>query len=304
MRGIYTRANLNARLLPLKMAFWSDKETVKLIEIWGEEAIQEQLEGCKRNRDVYDKIAREMSKAGFTRTGLQCREKIKKLKGEYKKVKDKNKETGNNRKTCKFYEELDVVLGHKPATRPPVIRDTLSDTLEESSGNAESSQASDEETPLNNSGNSEGGGRSDSDKTDDDTKADDEKVKIKKAVAPKKRSREEKIEKTMETFVKGISKVLGSSDERFIVLEEKRMKFEEIMLKMEEDRLKESEAREERRRKEEREFQLKLFSILHGNNNLAPPPSMMPPNYYYNPGSNSGSSTASCDPMYEWSAND
>ena len=72
------------------------------------------------------------------------------------------------------------MLGHKPATRPPVIRDTLSDTLEESSGNAESSQASDEETPLNNSGSSEGEGRSDGDKTDDDTKTDDEKVNKKK----------------------------------------------------------------------------------------------------------------------------
>ena len=60
------------------MAQWSDKETAKLIEIWREQAIQEQLEGCKRNRDVYDKVSREMQKAGYTRTGQQCREKIKK----------------------------------------------------------------------------------------------------------------------------------------------------------------------------------------------------------------------------------
>jgi len=29
------------------MVVWSDKETLKLIEFWGEETIQEQLEGSK-----------------------------------------------------------------------------------------------------------------------------------------------------------------------------------------------------------------------------------------------------------------
>ena len=125
------------------MAQWSDKETAKLIEIWGEQAIQEQLEGCKRNRDVFDKISREMQKAGYSRTGQQCREKIKKLKVEYKKVKDGNKETGNNRKTCKFYEEMNQVMGQKPAICPPVIRDTL--VAEEDTGTepSETSQSSD-----------------------------------------------------------------------------------------------------------------------------------------------------------------
>jgi len=51
------------------MTQWSDNETAKLIEIWGGQAIQEQLEGCKRNHDVYDKISREMQKASYARTG-------------------------------------------------------------------------------------------------------------------------------------------------------------------------------------------------------------------------------------------
>jgi len=109
------------------MAVWSDKETLKLIEIWKEETIQEQLEGSKQNCDVYDKISREMATAGFTRSGPQCREKVKKLRGKYKKIKDGLKQTGNKRKTCKFYEELDNVMGHKLAISPPVILDTFED---------------------------------------------------------------------------------------------------------------------------------------------------------------------------------
>ena len=73
---------------------WTDSETFKLVEIWSEEEIQALLEGCTRNKHVYDKIARGMVEAGHERTGVQCREKIKKLKSEYKKIKDNNGETG------------------------------------------------------------------------------------------------------------------------------------------------------------------------------------------------------------------
>lgn len=31
-------------------AAWREEETVKLIELWGEDDIQEKLEGCTRNK--------------------------------------------------------------------------------------------------------------------------------------------------------------------------------------------------------------------------------------------------------------
>ena len=35
---------------------------INLIELWGEEGIQQQLEGAKRNKHVYDKLAKELQK--------------------------------------------------------------------------------------------------------------------------------------------------------------------------------------------------------------------------------------------------
>ena len=90
-------------------------EVFKLVEIWGEEEVQALLEGCTRNKKVYEKIAREMVEAGYDRTGVQCRDKLKKLKSEYKKVKDNNSETGRRRKVWKFYGCMNDVLGNKPA---------------------------------------------------------------------------------------------------------------------------------------------------------------------------------------------
>ena len=69
------------------MATWSD-EVFKLLDLWGEDSIQVQLETCKRNKWVYEKIAAQMKEAGYDRSADQCRKKAKKLKGEYRKVKD------------------------------------------------------------------------------------------------------------------------------------------------------------------------------------------------------------------------
>ena len=71
-------------------AAWSKEETLKLIEAWGDGAIRVQLEGCKHNQQVFDKIARD---ASYEHTGKQCRDKVKKLKGEYRKIRDKRNTT-------------------------------------------------------------------------------------------------------------------------------------------------------------------------------------------------------------------
>ena len=65
-----------------------------------------------------------MTEAGYDQSGVQCRDKIKKLKGEYKKIKDSNNETGRNRKTWTFYDPMNEILRNKPVTRPAVVIDS------------------------------------------------------------------------------------------------------------------------------------------------------------------------------------
>ena len=60
-------------------ASWSDDETFKLIELWGDDAIQAMLEGSRRNRDTYIRISRDMKEFGYEKTGEQCSSKTKKL---------------------------------------------------------------------------------------------------------------------------------------------------------------------------------------------------------------------------------
>ena len=67
------------------MAAWSDPETLKLIELWSEDDVQSQLEGCKRNRAVFESISRRMNDSGFERTANQCCEKLKETESRIQK---------------------------------------------------------------------------------------------------------------------------------------------------------------------------------------------------------------------------
>ena len=49
---------------------------MKLIEVWGEDTIQAQLEGCKHNSEVYDKILKAMKDAGYYKSLERYREKV------------------------------------------------------------------------------------------------------------------------------------------------------------------------------------------------------------------------------------
>ena len=101
---------------------WSHAEVYKLISIWSDDAIQEQLVGHRRNSQVYKKISESLAESGFSRTFEQCREKVKKLRAEYKKVKDRHKETGQGRfSEWEFYD----AIGHKHSTEPPVVIESM-----------------------------------------------------------------------------------------------------------------------------------------------------------------------------------
>ena len=109
---------------------WSKDETLLLITLWSEDSVQAQIKGCKRNREVYEKLAAQMGEAVYHRTGQQCREKMK-MKGDYSKIKDYNNETGRARWSSAIFEAMDKVSGQMPATCPPVVLDTLSTTHED-----------------------------------------------------------------------------------------------------------------------------------------------------------------------------
>ena len=252
------------------MASWTDEETLKLIELWGDDRIQAQLEGCKRNKEVYERIAREMAEAGLEKTAEQCREKAKKLKGEYRKVKDKHNQTGQGRKKWKFLEAMDTVLADKPATRPPVLIDTLSTDVKPVQ--EVQVEGTVEQNPSCSGLSSRDEGDDQLETSMEGKQCDGEGFNTPlsgRSVTPtekkgKKRSREEKMENTLMTVVDRMMSAQEASDAKFMSLEEKRMKLEERLLET-----------EERQRREEREFQMRMWTVLMQGMQPPPPASGM-----------------------------
>ena len=70
-----------------------------------------------------------MSESGFERTFQQYRDKLKKLRSEYRNIKDKQGKTGESkRKDWDYFEPMYTIFGTKPATHPPVVVDILQDS--------------------------------------------------------------------------------------------------------------------------------------------------------------------------------
>ncbi|XP_064169946.1 1-aminocyclopropane-1-carboxylate synthase-like protein 1 isoform X2 [Anguilla rostrata] len=103
---------------------WSDPEVAELLHLWADDSVQIELESCLRNQHVFNRIAEVLREKGILRTGDECREKIKKMKLDYRRIKD-NQKTVRGGRTWKFYEVMDRVLNN----RPPVSYSSLGGTV-------------------------------------------------------------------------------------------------------------------------------------------------------------------------------
>lgn len=231
---------------------WSDADVFKLIELWGEQGIQEQLEGSKRNKHVYARLSSELAKQGIEKSGEQCRCKVKKLRQEYKKIKDAHNETGTERKKWKLYDSLNEILGNPPATRPPVVLDTTDDQTLAGEETGEMSDLEEDgaenESRLGNVEDDNTSALVEATDIETGSRSRSSTVNIQKG-KKRKRSKGEVIEDVMSKVMKSVTESLKESDRMFVELEEKRMKFEE------------------QQKKEERQFQLQMMQILVGSSN-------------------------------------
>ncbi|XP_050816275.1 zinc finger and SCAN domain-containing protein 20-like [Gopherus flavomarginatus] len=96
---------------PKRAPAWNTSELQDLISVWGEEAVQSQLRSSRRNYDTYGQISKSLLQRGHERDALQCRVKVKELRSAYCKAHEGNRRSGAAPTTCRFYKELDAILG-------------------------------------------------------------------------------------------------------------------------------------------------------------------------------------------------
>lgn len=104
-----------------------------------------------RNSKVWQMIADDLKKENplWSFSGTQCENKFKDVRKLYTKVKDHNNQSGAELKTCKFYEEMEAVLGEKPIIKPISISSTLNKRVFPHPKTAISSYSSDSDEKEN-----------------------------------------------------------------------------------------------------------------------------------------------------------
>ncbi|XP_078138254.1 uncharacterized protein LOC139919797 [Centroberyx gerrardi] len=136
---------------------WSDRETLILLEIWGEHQVQQNLRRCPHNGHIFSDISEKLGAGGYSRSAEQCHTRIKRLKASYRQCQENMSSSGTDRVDFKFYDLLEQILEKQPSTSTVVTdsieisEDSNGDSVNETEISASSEKAapgswSDEET--------------------------------------------------------------------------------------------------------------------------------------------------------------
>ena len=137
-------------------------------------------------------------------------------------MKDKNGKTGRGRSIWKYFDALDAILGHRPATKPPLLLDTAAEEMIVAStiittdaGESEEESSVDDGSSSTTTTTTEGDDKLSS-------QANSKIINWNQGTTSKK-TKEEKIESVMKNVVKDVVEAQQRSDEMFFKMEEKRM---------------------------------------------------------------------------------
>ena len=244
------------------MTYWSKEETFKLISIWSKDNIQAQLEGYKRNREVYTKILScELSVAGYIRTYKQCQEELKKLK--VKELEIRGRRQG---KVGDYYDAMDGVLGRKPSTQPAVVVDILEDSqVQDTQVDDDELQQTEIATPTSlDTSDTTVPSPASTDVTDASCEVATTSQGQKKGIdgadkVPSRKQKKSRLDVTGELLDKLIG-MQEKSDKMMMELEMKRARLEKKQMEM-----------DMQMRREERQFQLQMTNIMTCNSHSTLP---------------------------------
>ena len=97
-----------------------------MLTLWANPAVQEELLLNVRNNQVYARLSAKLASLGFNKAPQKCREKIKKLKQEYKRIK---RGGSSSTRTSVWFAIMDDVLSSKAAAarRPETTESYLTE---------------------------------------------------------------------------------------------------------------------------------------------------------------------------------
>ena len=74
-----------------------------------------------KKKTLWEEISKEMQEKGYGYSGAQCETKFKNLKQNFTKTVHHNNVSGNDKKTCPYFEELSDIFGMTPSVKPVAV---------------------------------------------------------------------------------------------------------------------------------------------------------------------------------------
>ncbi|KYN14797.1 Uncharacterized protein C11orf61 like protein, partial [Trachymyrmex cornetzi] len=123
---------------------WSRSTTLLFLDLYQE--YEPSLNNGKCNhKSIYEKISERLADKNISFSPKQCMTKLTTMKRMYKKIKDHNSKSGNNRQTWQYYEQMEEIFGKKPWVKPLC---TQSSTVQNSKNEIESYEPTPKMTKL------------------------------------------------------------------------------------------------------------------------------------------------------------
>ncbi|XP_047431903.1 uncharacterized protein zgc:113263 isoform X2 [Mugil cephalus] len=116
---------------------WSDKETIILLEIWGDPQVQHCLKRYPHNGHIFTEISEKLGANGYSRSAEQCHTRIKRLKANYRHCQENMSASGTDKVDFKFYDLLEQILDKEPPTSSALVTDSI-EISEDSNGESAS----------------------------------------------------------------------------------------------------------------------------------------------------------------------
>ena len=99
---------------------WSREEVLALLDVY-EKRRGDFKDPKKRNKDVWETIGAEMEELGFADKRNDCEIKFKNMKRTYISTVDHNNTSGNDRKTCAYFDEMNKLFQKDVRIQPVAV---------------------------------------------------------------------------------------------------------------------------------------------------------------------------------------
>ncbi|XP_042578585.1 uncharacterized protein LOC109063774 isoform X1 [Cyprinus carpio] len=100
-----------------KKVAWSDAETLILLQLWGNEQIQQNLQRCPHNGHIYSEISEKLNAHGYLRSAEQCHTRIKRLKISYRHCRDSMSSPEAECVEFKFYDMMEDIFQRNASSK-------------------------------------------------------------------------------------------------------------------------------------------------------------------------------------------